>query len=174
MYQDEVKVPIGDWAKSRLSHLSTTDKSRATSTVGSGFGKNISNWVGKELVYPNNVLHMATECGNKNHSAVFPVTLPSWFITLFTKQGDLVLDPFAGSGTTAVASAQLNRNYIMIDIMQKYKNEAERRLLNEVIRYERSIKVRPRKYFNVSPEQVEKARGHQSVLIVAEEEPILV
>src|SRR3989344_3782068 len=126
MYQDEVKVPIGDWAKTRLSNLSETDRTRAISAVGSGFGKNISNWVGKELVYPDNVLHMATECGNKNHSAVFTVALPSWFIKLFTKEGDLVLDPFAGSGTTAVASIQLNRHFIMIDVLEKYKTEAEK------------------------------------------------
>jgi len=172
MYQDEVKVPIGDWAKTRLSNLSETDRTRAISAVGSGFGKNISNWVGKELVYPDNVLHMATECGNKNHSAVFPVALPSWFIRLFTKEGDLVLDPFAGSGTTAVASAQLNRDYIMIDVVEKYKNEAEKRLLNEVIKYERSIEVCPRQYSNISSKQIEKSRGHQSTLVVAEEESI--
>ena len=72
MYQDEVKVPMGDWAKTRLKNLSETDKRRDDSKVGSGFGKNISNWVGREIVYPTNVLHMATETGNKNHSAAFP------------------------------------------------------------------------------------------------------
>ncbi len=174
MYQDEVKVPIGDWAKARLSNLSETDKTRAISAVGSGFGKNISNWVGKELVYPNNVLHIATECGNKNHSAVYPLALPNWFIRLFTKEGDLVLDPFAGSGTTAVASAQLKRDYIMVDVMEKYKNEAEKRLLNEVFKYEGSLEVRPRQYSNVSSKQVEKSRGHQSTLVATKEEPILI
>jgi len=88
MYQDEVMVPVGDWAKSRLSKLSKKDKTRDNSSVGSGFGKNVSKWVGRDKVYPTNVLHMATECGNKNHSAAFPVDLPSWFIRLFTKVGD--------------------------------------------------------------------------------------
>lgn len=60
MYQDEVKVPIGDWAKGRLKNLSETDKVRDKAKNGSGFGKNISNWVGKETVYPTNVLHFAT------------------------------------------------------------------------------------------------------------------
>ena len=115
-----------------MSNLSKKDNIRDVSTVGSGFGKNVSNWVGKSTVYPNNVLHMATECANRNHSAVFPLALPTWFIRLFTKKGDLILDPFAGSGTTAVASAQLNRNFMMIDILEKYKNEAEKRLFNEV------------------------------------------
>ncbi len=45
MYQEEVMVPMGDWAKTRLKKLSETDKIRDNSKVGSGFGKNISNWV---------------------------------------------------------------------------------------------------------------------------------
>ena len=73
MYQDEVRVPMGEWRKSRLKKLSETDKRRDNSKVGSGFGKNISNWVGRELAYPSNVLHLATETGNKAHSAVFPI-----------------------------------------------------------------------------------------------------
>ena len=96
MYQDAVMVPVGGWAKDRLANLSETDKIRDESKVGSGFGKNISNWSGRDMVYPNNVLHMATESSNKNHSAVFPVALPTWFIKLFTQPGDVVLDPFWG------------------------------------------------------------------------------
>lgn len=130
MYQESVMVPMGDWAKSRLKNLSDTDKRRDDSRVGSGFGKNISNWVGKELAYPTNVLHMATECSNKNHSATFPIGLPEWFIKLFTKEGDIVLDPFNGSGTTTVAAKQLGRNYIGIDALKEYCTEAENRLNN--------------------------------------------
>lgn len=120
MYQESVMVPIGDWAKKRLKNLSETDMRRDNSRVKSGFGKRIANWVGKELVFPTNVLHMATESANKNHSAAFPVELPSWFIKLFTKEGDLVLDPFLGSGTTSVAAALLNRNSIGIEILPEY------------------------------------------------------
>lgn len=120
MYQEEVKVPIGDWAKNRLENLSETDKQRDTSKVGSGFGKNISNWVGKETVYPTNVLHLATECANKNHSAAFPYALPEWFIKLFTKPGDTVLDPFMGSGTTLKAALDLKRNAIGIELNPEY------------------------------------------------------
>lgn len=176
MNQESVMVPIGDWAKSRLSNLSETDKTRDTSKVGSGFGKNVSNWVGKEKVYPTNVLHianvtedlvldehdinnipaivldflvkncpqvkvqleenpvvenvlhLATECGNKNHSAAFPVSLPSWFIKLFTNQGDFVLDPFMGSGTTAVAATKLNRIFTGIELNKEYIAIAENRI----------------------------------------------
>jgi len=120
MYQDEVKEPIGEWSKRRLENLSDTDKIRDTSKVGSGFGKKIANWVGKDSVYPTNVLHLATECGNRNHSAVFPFALPEWFIRLFTLPGDTVLDPFMGSGTTLKAANSLQRKAIGIDVNSQY------------------------------------------------------
>jgi len=120
MYQDSVKVPIGDWAKGRLKNLSETDKIRDNAKNGSGFGKNISNWVGKETVYPTNVLHFATECSNKNHPAAFPENLPEWFIGLFTQENDTVLDPFAGSGTTLTVAQRMNRNSIGIEILPEY------------------------------------------------------
>lgn len=120
MYQEEVMVPMGDWAKKRLNKLSDTDKKRDESRVGSGFGKNISNWTSRDKAYPTNVLHLATECNNKNHSAAFPTTLPEWFIKLFTKQNDTVLDPFMGSGTTNYVAQKMNRNSIGIDISQEY------------------------------------------------------
>jgi len=128
MYQEEVMVPVGDWAKTRLANLSATDKRRDTSKVGSGFGKNVSNWVGREMVYPTNVLHLAPETGNRSHSATFPKALPEWFIKLFTQAGDVVLDPFLGSGTTAVVAKQMNRHYIGIEIMQDYYELAQREL----------------------------------------------
>lgn len=120
MYQEEVMVPMGDWAKTRLKNLSETDQFRDESKVGSGFGKNISNWLTRDKAYPTNVLHLATECNNKNHSATFPEELPEWFIKLFTKVGDTVLDPFMGSGTTNIVAHRMNRNSIGIEIVPDY------------------------------------------------------
>jgi site-specific DNA-methyltransferase (adenine-specific) len=128
MYQEAVMVPMGEWRHSRLKTLNETDRTRDRSRVGSGFGKNVSNWVGRKMAYPTNVLHLATECGNQNHCAAFPLSLPAWFIRLFTKPGDLVLDPFVGSGTTAVAARQLGRHYIGIDVNPEFCKIAQERL----------------------------------------------
>ena len=120
MYQESVMIPIGEWAKTRLTHLSETDMIRDESKAMSGFGKNVSSWVGRDLVYPTNVIHMATETSNRGHSAAFPKQLPEWFIKLFTQAGDTVLDPFAGSGTTLFVANEMNRNAIGIEIMPEY------------------------------------------------------
>jgi site-specific DNA-methyltransferase (adenine-specific) len=120
MYQDEVRVPMGDWKSSRLKSLSATDKTRDESRVGSGFGKKIENWVGRELAYPANVLHLATECSNRSHSAAFPDALPEWFIKLFSKPGDTVLDPFSGSGTTMRVAHSMGRTGLGIELLEDY------------------------------------------------------
>lgn len=149
MYQEEVMVPMGDWAKTRLKKLSDTDKIRDNSKVGSGFGKNISNWVDRDKAYPTNVLHLATECNNKNHSAAFPQELPEWFIKLFTKENDTVLDPFMGSGTTLSVANRMKRNSIGIEIVPEYY-EIVRKELKPVELYLLEPKV---KYEKTKPER---------------------
>ena len=128
MYQEEVMVPMGNWTKTRLIKLSETDKKRDESKVGSGFGKNISNWLNRDMAYPTNVLHLATECNNKNHSAAFPEGLPEWFIKLFTREGDTVLDPFMGSGTTIFVASRMKRNSIGIEIVPEYYEMVQNRV----------------------------------------------
>jgi len=120
MFQNAVMVPMGDWRHARLKNLSETDKRRDNSHVESGFGKKIANWIGRDMAYPSNVLHFATECGNKHHSATFPRALPEWFIKLFTAPGDWVLDPFTGSGTTNLVARDLGRNSVGIDSAEEY------------------------------------------------------
>jgi len=139
MYQDSVKVPIGDWAKKRFKHMSDKDFIRTVSGTNSKFGRNVSNWLNKRKVYPHNVLvfekehyfeptnliQFPTECSNRNHPAVFPIELPTWFIKLFTRKKDIVLDPFIGIGTTALASILLDRKYIGIENVKEYVKEAK-------------------------------------------------
>ena len=63
-----------------------------------------------------------------NHPAPFPVDLPRKCIEMFTFEGDVVLDPFLGSGTTAVASKQTGRKYIGVDLSEEYCKIAEQRV----------------------------------------------
>jgi len=153
MYQEEVMVPMGDWAKSRLKNLSDTDKTRDDSKVGSGFGKNISNWLTRDKAYPTNVLHLATECNNKNHSAAFPEELPEWFIKLFTKEQDTVLDPFMGSGTTNIIAQRMKRNSIGIDIVPEYYEMVKE-------------KTEPVKLYLLEPEQeYERVKSNRRIAV---------
>jgi site-specific DNA-methyltransferase (adenine-specific)/site-specific DNA-methyltransferase (cytosine-N4-specific) len=142
MYQDAVKIPIGEWAKQRFKSMTEKDFVRHISQTNSKFGRNVSNWLNRRKVYPHNVLvfekehcvepntviHFATECSNRNHSAAFPIELPSWFIKLFTKKNDVVLDPFMGVGTTAIAATLLERSYIGIESLFEYVEEARRNI----------------------------------------------
>lgn len=109
MFQDAVRVPIGGWAKGRLRKLEKNDLARSKPATRSGMGRNISNWTGKKTVYPTNVLHLAAECSNRGHSAVFLESLSEWFIKLFTTEGDIVLYPFMGSRTTVLVAERMGR-----------------------------------------------------------------
>ena len=128
MYQEAVMAPMGDWRHTRLKSLRKADQVHKVSSTGSGFTRKAENWIGREMAYPTNVLHLATECANKGHSAVFPESLPEWFIKLFTKAGDTVLDPFMGSGTTLKVSQRLERHSIGIELFPNYCDAAIARL----------------------------------------------
>jgi DNA modification methylase len=62
------------------------------------------------------------------HPAVFPIALPAHFIKLFTHEGELVLDPFVGIGSTLMAARDLNRNAVGFDLKKEYVDYAEKRL----------------------------------------------
>ncbi|WP_462315926.1 DNA-methyltransferase [Methanobrevibacter sp.] len=65
------------------------------------------------------------------HPAPFPIELPHRLINLYSYEGDVVLDPFCGSGTTAIAAIQNNRNYICYDIKEEYIDLAKKRISNQ-------------------------------------------
>ena len=65
------------------------------------------------------------------HPAPFPVELPHRLIKLYSYEGDVVLDPFVGSGTTCLAAIQNNRKYIGYDIKKEYVELAEKRISNQ-------------------------------------------
>ena len=129
--QNAVSQPIGNWVESRLNKLGQNDLSRQNSANDSGFGRDISKWVGKETVLPSNVLSHAVVGKNKGHPAVFPVELPLFFIKLLCPEEGLVVDPFGGSGTTGLAALSLERSCVLIENNAQYCREAIRRLREE-------------------------------------------
>lgn len=66
------------------------------------------------------------------HPAPFPEELPYRLIQLYSFKGDVVLDPFCGSGTTCLAAIKTERNYIGYDIEKKYVKLAQDRISNHV------------------------------------------
>jgi site-specific DNA-methyltransferase (adenine-specific)/site-specific DNA-methyltransferase (cytosine-N4-specific) len=144
MYQDAVKRPIGKWAGPRLKKLTGKSAVRHNSENDSGFGRDLRNWKNKECVLPGNVVAVPLVGKNMGHPAVFPAGLPEFFIKLFTKEGDNVLDPFAGSGTTGIATKSLKRNAVLIELEEErgFNNEVQHLGKREGFRYPKDVCTR--------------------------------
>jgi len=81
------------------------------------------------LEYTRSVWRFPPESARRvGHPAPFPEELPRRCIQLYTFKGDVVLDPFAGSGTTCVAAAKAGRHYVCIDSNEEYVRIARERL----------------------------------------------
>jgi DNA modification methylase len=81
---------------------------------------------------------------NKNiHPTVKPINLMSWLIRLISKEGDIVLDPFGGSGTTAVAAISQKRKYIIIEMTEKYIDVIKTRVNTQLIESKKLEKEKP-------------------------------
>ena len=81
------------------------------------------------LEFTKSVWQFDAERASKvGHPAPFPVELPYRTIQLYTFEGDVVLDPFVGAGTTCIAALKTNRKYVAYDIDKKYCDLAERRV----------------------------------------------
>jgi len=82
----------------------------------------------KEFGRRFNVWHIHTEKNNKTgHPAVFPYELPRDHIKSWSNEGDIVLDPFLGSGTTRIVAYDLNRQFIGYEISKEYFDKQEER-----------------------------------------------
>ncbi len=81
------------------------------------------------LEFTKSVWTFAAEPATKvGHPAPFPVELPYRLIQLYTFEGEVILDPFIGSGQTAIAAIKTKRHYIGYDINEKYVKLAEKRI----------------------------------------------
>jgi site-specific DNA-methyltransferase (adenine-specific) len=76
----------------------------------------------------NGMLKASERDQRRVHPTQKPVALMQWIIENYTSPGDTILDPFMGSGTTGVACARLNRNFIGIEISEQYFEIAKRRI----------------------------------------------
>ncbi len=87
----------------------------------SGHGRHRVN-AGPDMVRPSTLLLFEPEFGPNptGHPARFPIQLPSFFIRLLTQPGQLVFDPFAGTGTTALAAEQSGRRWIVTELDRHY------------------------------------------------------
>ena len=96
----------GDDKKGRVIQNSSFGRGKLNNILRIGRGKRIS----------------------KEHGAVFPLELPMELIKAFSKEGDVILDPFMGSGTTAIACNNLNREFIGIELCKEYLELAKERI----------------------------------------------
>lgn len=94
----------------------------------------ITDYVLQEVTYPSNILDVKKPRGQESvagHPTQKPVKLMSWLISLTTNKEDVVVDCFAGSGTTGVACEQLARHSILIEKEQEYVTIMNDRLKNK-------------------------------------------
>ena len=117
MRHDNIRRPCADSTHRRVSNLSEIDRTRRPSASGSGLTiGNMSDAVIERGAVPSNVLTIGLVGYNTGHPAAFPSKLPEFFIQLLTDEGDVVCDPFAGSGTTLKQALRLGRHAIGCDI----------------------------------------------------------
>ena len=105
-------------------------KRKLTPKDNSGMIMRKHNIFGRKIAYPSNVIYGATSTA-QGHSAIYPEYLPAFFVKLLTDEGDTVLDPFCGSGTTCIVAKDSGRQWIGIDSDPKAVEVARKRTLQE-------------------------------------------
>jgi len=114
--KDEIRTPYAKASIKRAEKPIKNNVSNRESRKTSTYKKWILNDKG---AFPNNVLDFPKDSG-KTHVGSFHIDLPKHFILAHSQEGDIVLDPFAGRGTTLEASRLLGRSYLGFDIKQEY------------------------------------------------------
>lgn len=147
MNVDSVRIPYNSHTLKYPSHPQAE-----TSQYGNGKGRD--NWVPNPLgAKPKDVIEIPTTCNGMGEKTPHPTQKPEELVRKIilasSNENDIVLDPFVGSGTTAVCSKQLNRQWIGIDQSDEYLTWARERLENVVektipewIEYDKSVAER--------------------------------
>ncbi|MCS7123055.1 MAG: site-specific DNA-methyltransferase, partial [Candidatus Aenigmarchaeota archaeon] len=132
--------PMPNWLKVRFTNATETliwatkDKKSKKYTFNKeyakefGIGKTMKNvW---QIPICSGKERLRNEQGKKIHSTQKPIELLKRIIIISTKEGDLILDPVAGVGTTGFVAQNLKRNFVMIEINEKYIEAIRKRLNN--------------------------------------------
>lgn len=124
---DHIRIPYGAHTLRYPSHPQAD-----TSAFGKGRPKR-GNWVPHPMgAKPKDVIEVPTTCNGMNEKTPHPTQKPEELIRKFvfagTAPGELIVDPFSGSGTTAVAAAQLGRRFLVCDLDPEYNGWAASRL----------------------------------------------
>lgn len=126
MNQDFIRIPYGEHTLKYPSHPQAE-----TSQYGNG--KKRDDWTPHPLgAKPKDVIEVPTTCNGMNEKTPHPTQKPEELVRKFvlasSNRGDVVLDPFSGSGTTAVVAEQLGRKWLACDISQEYNEWAIERI----------------------------------------------
>jgi len=119
---EDTKYPEGSWGRSKCYDGDTTGMVRS-------FHGNGAQWKGGETRNKRSVWEIATQPYPEAHFATFPEEIPRLCISAGCPVGGVVLDPFAGSGTTCAVAKKLGREYIGIELNPAYAALAEKRIL---------------------------------------------
>jgi site-specific DNA-methyltransferase (adenine-specific)/site-specific DNA-methyltransferase (cytosine-N4-specific) len=124
---DEMRVP---YSESSLKRFKKPIKKRYNRTEGDDKVEYKDWGPNPKGALPSTLINIGSESKriSDNHIAVYPEQLTDYFIKGATNEGDLVLDPFMGSGTTGVSAKKLKRNWIGFDNIEEYVNFANKRI----------------------------------------------
>ena len=124
----------GSWMSATNPTLRDTHEYVLIFTKGKYGRKKGTNTITRDqfLEYTKSVWRFSPENAKKvGHPAPFPVELPYRCIQLYSFEGDVVFDPFAGSGSSAIAAIRSGRDYLMIDNNKEYIKIMKKRVLAE-------------------------------------------
>ena len=127
---DDVRIPYGAHTLKYPSHPQAE-----TSAYGKGATKKRDNWTpNPKGAKPKDVIEIPTTCNGMGETTPHPTQKPEEllrrFILASSNEGDLVIDPFSGSGTTIVVAEQLNRRWMGCDLNMEYSEWAIKRIEN--------------------------------------------
>lgn len=127
---DEMRTPYSEKSIQRMKNKLKKRYARTEENQTSDEYKDLTP--NEKGALPTTLVNISSETKriSNKHVAVYPVDFVEYFIKGSTKENDLVLDPFIGTGTTAIACNNLNRNWIGFELIQEYCDDANDRIKN--------------------------------------------